>query len=271
MKYGFLALSMVVLLGSCINKNARKNNYPAASVQLPPEGIVYTINDILDVWISAGQPKDYTNDTIFKNKDCSVYGIVTADETSNNLYKATFIQDRASGKGIELYMKSVTSLRIGDSVRVCLKGSVLGVYRGTPQIQNLESKNVVILENCKYIEPKVTTIANIESQVHLCQLVTLENVQFEDPTQVWAEKELGSTSNYANRTLCQYDDNCNKIGEIIVRTSTYASFANQQLPHGKGKLNAIVTLYRTNSDYTWQLVVRSVNGTEVQMDGPRCN
>lgn len=271
MRYGFLALFIVGMLSSCMNKNARKNNYPAPDIPEPAVGRVYTIEDLLNVWINDGSPRDYANAEIFKNEDCSVYGIITADETSGNLYKASFLQDRASGKAIELYMNSVGGLRIGDSVRVYLKGAVLGVYRGTPQIQSLEAKNVIILENCKFIDPVVTTISDIESQNHLCQLVTLENVQFADPTEVWAEQEEGSTSTYANRTLYQYDENCNKIGEIIVRTSTYASFANQQLPQGKGRLNAIVTVYRTNSSYTWQLVMRSVSMTEVSMDGPRCN
>lgn len=269
LKYSLLVLFIAGVLSSCMDKNARKNNYPAPNIELPPVGDTIPIDSLYKIWINAGSLADYANDTIF-NHDCSVFGIITADETSGNLYKAAFLQDRATGKAIELYMKSVTGLRIGDSVRVCLKGAVLGVYRGTPQIQNIESNKVVVLDNCKYIDPVVTTIANIESQQHLCQLITLENVQFADPSLVWAEKEVGSTSNYCNRTLYQYDDNCNKIGEIIVRTSTYAAFANQQLPQGKGRLNAIVTVYQTQNNQTWQLVMRGVGPAEVSMDGERC-
>ena len=269
LKYSLLVLFIAGVLSSCMDKNARKNNYPAPNITPPPVGTVYTIHDLDSIWTSDGRPNDYANADVFKNEDCSVYGIITADETSGNLYKAAFLQDRATGDAIELYMKSVTGLRIGDSVRVCLKGATLGAYKGTPQIQNIESDKVVVLDNCKYIEPTVTTIENIGNQQHLCQLVTLENVQFADPSLVWAEKEVGSTSNYCNRTLYQYDDNCNKIGEIIVRTSTFAAFANQQLPQGKGRLNAIVTVYQTSS-YTWQLVMRGVSPAEVQMDDPRC-
>jgi len=258
------------MMSSCKDKNARKNNYPAPNITPPPIGTVYTIQDLDSIWTSDGRPGDYANKDIFKNEDCSVYGIITADETSGNLYKAAFLQDRATGNGIELYMNSVTGLRIGDSVRVCLKGATLGAYRGTPQIQNIESNRVIVLANNKYIEPTVTTIADITSQQHLCQLVTLENVQFADPSLVWAEQEVGSTSTYCNRTLYQYDDDCNKIGEIIVRTSTYAAFAKKQLPQGKGRLNAIVTVYQTGSQ-TWQLVMRGISPAEVSMDGPRCN
>lgn len=269
MKYSALVLFVAAVLTSCLKKN-----YPTPDLQDPPVGTVYTIEALRQVIVDAGDPKDYANSDIFKN-DASVYGIVTADETSGNCYKYVFIQDRASGKGIELYMNAVTGLRIGDSVRVCLKGATLGVYRGTPQIQNLSPKDVIILANGKYIEPKLVTIADIEAQTstatNLCgTLVTLDNVQFSDPSKAWAVLEEGETGSNVNRDLNQYDDNCQGKKTIIVRTSTYAAFADQQLPQGKGRITAVVTLYRTSS-YTWQLLIRGVGASEVSMDGPRCN
>lgn len=267
LKYSLIVLSIAGIMISCMDKNARKNNYPAPNIPEPAIGTLFTMDSLFRVIADAGNPKDYANDTIFR-EDGSLYGIVTADETSGNCYKYVFIQERATGKAIELYMNAVTGLRIGDSVRVCLKGSVLGIYRGTPQIQNLDPKNVIVLANGKYIEPQVVTIQEIENQQHLCKLVTLENVQFADTTQVWAVQDPGSTSSYANRTLDQYDDGCSKENDIIVRSSTYAAFAKDKLPAGKGRITAIVTLYRTSSSYTWQLLVRSTN--EAIMNDPRC-
>lgn len=255
-----------------MNKNARKNNYPAPNIELPPVGRVYTIDTLIRIWQNDGSQSSYANADIFKNEDCSVYGIVTADETSNNLYKAAFIQERATGMAIELYMKSVSGLRIGDSVRVCLKGATLGAYGGTPQIQNLEADKVIILDNCKYIEPEVVTVPDITAHHHLCQLVTLNNVQFQGPfvypTNVWAVlHETSATSTASSRNLDQYDENCNKLGTIVVRTSAYASFADKLLPTGKGTITGILT-YFSGSGGVWQLVVRSFN--EVHMDGERC-
>lgn len=266
-KYSLLVLFVAGILSSCMDKNARKKNYPAPVISEPPVGTVFTIDSLKRVITNAGDPQDYTNDTIFKG-DGSLYGIVTADETSGNCYKYVFLQERATGAAIELYMNAVTGLRIGDSVRVCLKGSVLGVYRGTPQIQNLDPKNVIVLANGMDIEPQHVTISEIKGQRHLCKLVTLDNVQFDDPTLVWAVQEEGSTSSYANRNLNQFDDNCNKTGDIIVRTSTYAAFAGSHLPQGKGSITAIVTLYRTKNNYTWQLLVRTAN--EAVMNEERC-
>lgn len=265
MKYGLLTLAIVGMLSSCNDlKNAKDNNYPAPIIPEPPVGTVFTISELVEMVTISGDP-DYKNDTIFKD-DSSIYGIITDDETSGNLYKASFIQERATGKAIELYMKSVTGLRIGDSVRVCLKGATLGAYKNTPQIQDLSPLNVVILENLKFIEPEVTLITDIIAQNKICQLVRLENVQFvaADTTKNWAEND-----DYGERTLEQFVQidsvTWNKVGEIMVRTSNYAAFGNNPLPTGNGYLTAIVTRYRD----TWQLVVRDDNARDVYMEGER--
>ena len=82
-----LLAAMGMLFASC------KKEYPQPPIQNLPEGTVYTIGEIIDM-----EPG-----TVF-NEDASVYGIVTADEQSGNLYKAAYIQDRASGAAIQLYL-----------------------------------------------------------------------------------------------------------------------------------------------------------------------
>ena len=268
MKYGFLALFVLAMMSSCMDKNARKNNYPAPNIPEPPVGKVYTIFQLDSIWMDHGQQSSYSNDTIFKNKDCSVYGIITADESSGNLYKAAFIQDRASGMAIELYMKSVSGLRIGDSVRVCLRDAILGAYGGTPQIQNLESKNIVILDNGKFIEPEVVTVPDIPAHHRIGKLITLNDVQFAEPDTVWAVlHETSATSTASSRNLYQYNDNCDSIGAIVVRTSAYAAFADKKLPAGKGSITGILT-YFSGQGGVWQLIVRGYN--EVIMNDERC-
>ena len=66
----FLLLALVgTMFASC------KKEYPQPPIQNLPIGTVYTIQDILNM--STG--------TVFDT--ASVYGIVTADEVSGNLYK----------------------------------------------------------------------------------------------------------------------------------------------------------------------------------------
>ena len=85
---------------------ACKKEYPEPPIQDLPIGTVYTIDEIL-----AMEPG-----TVFTD-DASVYGIITADEVSGNLYKAAFMQDRATGAAIELYLTAVSGARIGDPAR----------------------------------------------------------------------------------------------------------------------------------------------------------
>lgn len=253
-KYSILVLIAVLVLTSCVDKNKRKNNYPTPNINFElPVGDVYTIDTLLYMWHAEG--------THTFTQDASVYGIVTDDETSGNLYKASFIQD--GDKAIELYMKSTSGLRIGDYVRVYLKGATLSEYSGTPQIQDLEPTNVTILANNKFIAPEEISTTEINSN-YICRLVKFNHVEFRaaDRNNTYATDDA-----YGQFTLAQYDDNCNLLDErIIVRTSNYASFAKRQLPQGNGSIIGILTYYSTGN--AWQFTIRTIS--EVQMDNDPC-
>lgn len=253
-KYDILVLIAMIVMSSCINKNQRKNNYPTPGVDFVlPVGHVYTIDTLLYMQQTEGTHK-FT-------QDASVYGIVTDDEMSGNLYKASFIQD--GDKAIELYMKSTSGLRIGDSVRVYLKGATLSEYSGTPQIQDLDPKNVTILANNKFIEPTEILTTQVNNSLK-CRLVKFNHVEFRaaDRNNTYATKDA-----YGQFTLAQYDENCNLLDEsIIVRTSNYASFAKRQLPQGNGSIIGILTYYSTGD--AWQFTIRTIS--EVQMNNDPC-
>ena len=233
----FLLLAMVGMMFT-----ACKKEYPEPPIQDLPIGEVYTIEDILNM-----EPG-----TVF-TEDASVYGIITADEVSGNLYKAAFMQDRATGKAIELYLNAVSGVRIGDSVRIYLKDVTYAMYNNLPQLSNFEADgHIIILANNKPIEPKVTTIADINAGNHLAQLIRLENVRFTE------QNTFADPTTYGNRTLADPTDYSQTV---IVRTSNYANFANDSLPQGTGNLTAIATVYNN----TWQLVIRSAR--ELDFDG----
>lgn len=233
----FLLLAMVGMMFT-----ACKKEYPEPPIQDLPIGEVYTIEDILNM-----EPG-----TVF-TEDASVYGIITADEVSGNLYKAAFMQDRATGKAIELYLNAVSGVRIGDSVRIYLKDVTYAMYNNLPQLSNFEADgHIVILANNKPIEPKVTTIADVNAGNHLAQLIRLENVRFTE------QNTFADPTTYGNRTLADPTDYSQTV---IVRTSNYANFANDSLPQGTGNLTAIATVYNN----TWQLLIRSAR--ELDFDG----
>lgn len=235
-KISFIVLALLgVLFTSC------KKDYEEPPIQVLPVGTVYTIDSILKM----------ESGTVFDT--ASVYGIVTADERSGNLYKAAFLQDRATGAAIELYMNATSGVRIGDSIRVYLKDVTYTMYNGLPQLSNFEADgHIIILANNKPIEPAETTIANIVAGNHLAGLVKLSNVMFTE------KNTFAEPTTYGNRTLVDPTDFSKTV---IVRTSNYANFANDSLPQGVGNLVCIASVYGS----TWQLLIRSAS--ELEFDG----
>ena len=233
----FLLLALVgTMFASC------KKEYPQPPIQNLPIGTVYTIQDILNM--STG--------TVFDT--ASVYGIVTADEVSGNLYKMFFIQDRATGAAIELKLNSTSGVRIGDSIRVYLKDVLFEKYHNLPQLSGFgPDGHVIILANNRPIEPTLTTIAGVKSGQYLCSLVRLEDVQFTQ-TGSFAESSESGNRYLVDATSPNNDDN------FVVRTSNYANFAYDNLPEGPGSLVAIATIYNS----TWQLIIRSKNEMEFE-------
>ena len=239
-KSSFLVLALLGLMfSSC------KKEYDRPPFDSLPIGEIVSIDSILSM----------ESGTVF-TEDASVYGIITADEKSGNLYKAAFLQDRATGKAIELYMNATSGVRIGDSVRVYLKDVTYAMYNGLPQLSNFEPDgHIIILANDKPITPVETTIADIVAGNHLAGLVRLNNVKFLD------KGTFADVTGYGDRTLM---DPTNPTQSVVVRTSSYANFAQDSLPQGIGNLVAIASHYKTSSKDVWQLIVRSA--TELEFD-----
>ena len=239
-KTSFILLALFgVLFTSC------KKEYEIPPIPVLPVGDVYTIGDLL------AMPANTSFDT------ASVYGIVTADEQSGNLYKTIFIQDRNTGKAIELLLNTSSAARIGDSVRVFLdKNIMVNNYHNLPQLVGKDGKgfnpdgHLIIYPYNKPIEPATVTIADIKTGNYTAGLVRLENVEFVD--QGLAFCNVGENT---NRTLKD------ATGELLVRTSNYANFAYDLMPVGPGSLVAIASVY--NND--WQLLIRSKN--ELKFEG----
>lgn len=232
-----LLAAMGVLFASC------KKEYPQPPIQNLPIGTVYTIDEIVAM----------TPGTVFDT--ASVYGIVTADEQSGNLYKAAYIQDRATGAAIQLYLNAVSGVRIGDSVRIYLKDVKFDMYHGLPQLSEFgPDGHIIILANNRPIQPEVTTLANVNSGQHLAQLIRLEGVTFVDQ-----EGTFAPSTGYGEHYIQDAFGNT-----AMVRTSNYANFANNPLPQGTGNLVAIASVYNT----TWQLTLRSYYELEFDGMGP---
>ncbi len=211
---------------------ACKKEYDHPPVNTIPEGNVITVTDLRAMY--AGAPIH------FIDGDTNIYCVVTADETSGNLYKNVYVTDGASGLNVRL----VTSggLYEGDSIRINLNGTILSEYNGMLQLDSVDvDKNVVKQATNVTITPVTATIDQVIADPNLqSMLVKLENVEFLNTDQGTTYADAVNQIS-ANKTIIDCGGS-----DILLRTSGYAQFAGETVPSGNGTIVAIVGQYNTD-------------------------
>lgn len=217
-----------------------------------PIGDVHTIAELRQIFAAGG------NEPIKFTDDVTVYGVITMDATSGNIYRSAFLEDETAA--INLRLMSPGGLYQGDSVRLNLKGTTLGAYENMLQIDSIHVGNSIEkLATMVEVEPAVTNINTLLSDPsYQARLIKLENVEF-DSGELGKTFADGENLVAQNRILKDCDGN-----QIIVRTSGYANFADEPLPEGNGTLIAVLAQFRDDR----QLYIRNLD--EVMLDGERC-
>jgi hypothetical protein len=259
-KLAILLIGITMLFASC----KKDNDKPFINVF--PTGNDWTVGRILD---SLSALNSYQFDTVFDRnaQNAVVKGYVIADETNGNIYRTFYLRGE-DGKCVAVYRRGASdggsdqfNVRQGDYIGCKLYGSVVSSYNNLPQLQlqehDVNSLIVIYQRDCvDKVQPVSTTIERIQAGEHLCDLVKLDDVQFESYSGL-TYSEVGSNT---NRTL----QSCS--GEsIIVRTNSYANFAAEELPEGRGSLVSIASVFGT----TWQLLLRNPR-LDVSMTDARC-
>ena len=242
-------ITTIIAIGSLLVFSSCKKKYDTPPIEdIPATGSI-TI-DSLRNWQAS------TGGTFRIEDEISVHGIVTMDEGDGNIYKNFFLQD-ATG-AINVRTNTGGGIYLGDSVRIYLKGTTLGQYNGLLQLDSVHvDNNIEKLAIQKNIEPEVITIDQITT-LRESQVIKIENVQFIYPEvgETFADKENLESMDRILEDCFGY--------QVIVRSSGYASFADQPIPSGNGSITCIVSHF--NGDI--QLYIRSFS--EIAMDGARC-
>lgn len=192
-----------------------------------------------------------------------IEGYVISSDSAKNFYETVTIMDETGGIELkindsELYL--VYGLKPGQKVLVRVNDLALDNYNGAFQLGLAVTDNNVIKVSkiapnnvSKYIqlsgrkeklEPIKVKINEITDALVL-KLITIDSVQF------WNNFTTYSVpGENTNRYLI--DKNNNKL---ILRTSGFASFANQTVPFGSGTIVGVLSKF--GSDY--QLYIRSTN------------
>ena len=233
--YSIIAFALFTL-ASCTKE------FDDPTVKTIPVGNVMTIAEVRDLYVPGEEVKI--------TQDISVYGVVTADETTGNLYKEAYMQDETGA----LYMRftSTSGLYIGDSIRVNLNGAKIYKYNQMLQVDSLHADNSILkIKTQQYRTPQLVTITDLMADIEGFQgkLIQLDNVRF-------VERNLGLT--FADGTLKEDSSRFLEdlsANQIEVRTSGYANFANDTLPAGNGSFIGISAQYNSGI----QLLIRNPN------------
>jgi len=246
-----LSLLLIFILSGCNKDPVSPPITPIAA------GDIISIDSLKRMYLAG-------NVDVNINYNLSVYGTVTADEVSGNIYKELFIQD-ATG-GIQISMTSSSQIYEGQKVRVSLNGATITKDNSMLMIDNIDpDRQIIKQEGEEHIAPAIVNIEDLlipSGEIfspYQGRLIQLNNVEFlcNDVWSTWAD------------AIAQFDENrtlTDANGDIIiVRSSGYATFANQTLPRGNGSLIAVVTQYGS----TVQLSIRTPE--ELNMTGTRIN
>jgi len=225
-----------------------KKEYDSPPENTIPTGSIINISELRGLY--QGTSIKFVGDT-------SVYGVVTADESSGNLYKEFYFADGSGA--INVRILSSGGIYQGDSIRINIKGGLLSMYNNMLQLDSIDVDQNIIKQATNVAFNPTTTTIDMLNPAFQGHLVRLENVEF-------SSADLGSTyadaTNQvsANKTLVDCNGN-----SILLRTSGYANFADNAISSDNGSIIAIVGVY--NSDL--QLYIRDIN--EVAFSDPRCS
>ena len=252
--------SLFAIIASTLVLVGCKKDFDSPPINVLPAGNIITIDSLRKIFSSF--------DSTFVN-DISVYGTVTADEISGNLYKVIYIQDETNGIQLDLTASSDKLFFEGDRVRLSLKGTTITggfTSSGAPinmiTITNVNPDiNLIKQSKGNSINPKVVSITDLylgtgTFSPYQGQLVQINDVEF------ICDDIFGSYADPIN----QYDVNKtlnDTLGNtVLVRSSGYSNFAGTSVAKGKGTIIAIVSQYRTDVQLTLRkLSDVSLNGT----------
>ncbi len=254
-------LSIAVGLHGCVDQDF--DEPPGGGVESPPPNT--TIMELRNMH-SLGNYEEITEDIIIR-------GVVISSDLAGNFFRQLVIQDETGGIEMRIEMTDLDNIYPpGRQVSVRCQGLWLGDYNGLIQLGGAVTGNGGDRELERIPEPLVEStiipgtygndVTPKEKGINqltfddVSTLVQLNDVQF-------ANSELGQTysdpSFSTNRTLTD----CN-LNEIIVRTSSFATFAQEKLPEGNGTLVAVLGVFGS----TLQLALRDLD--DVQLEAERC-
>lgn len=278
----YIIMAMVAtLMASCMG-----SDYAAPG--LDPDNAPWGNNEITETnVVSIADLKARYASTIASNgyvkieEDMQIKGVVTGNDYAGNIYQQIPVQDETGALVVGVSASALHGfLPEGQEILIDLKDLYIGGYGEQCQIGSVytspntgktgigrmdrytwqkhfrligeadAAKADALAED--FDPSKLTDASYMEANAG--KLMTIRRVSFlnADGKSVFAPDDgsVALTSNCANRALKEYSSK-----NIVVRTSTYADFAQEIIPEGTKDIKGIFTRYYD----TWQILLRSTD------------
>lgn len=200
---------------------------------------------------------------IIITQDQVLKAVITGNDESGNIFKKIYLQDETGAIEMEVDQSSVYNYYpVGQTVYIDLNGLSISVFGGEQQLGHPEGylfrtpwedfkKHVSKdkWENLDKIKPIVLddiSIVNAAPNEYKFKLVQFTGVTFKNG----GKGIFAPETDYGEEYITDSHGNT-----IMIRTSSYANFAGNGLPEGKGNITGILGRYNG----TWQLTLRTAN------------
>lgn len=276
-----IMVMVATLMASCMG-----SDYAAPG--LDPDNAPWGNNEITETnVVSIADLKARYASTIASNgyvkieEDMQIKGVVTGNDYAGNIYQQIPVQDETGALVIGISASALYGhLPEGQEILIDLKDLYIGGYGEQCQIGSVYTspntgktgigrmdrytwqKHFRLIGEADVAKAdalaedfdpsKLTDASYMEANAG--KLMTIRRVSFlnADGKSVFAPDDgsVALTSNCANRALKEYSSK-----NIVVRTSTYADFAQEVIPEGTKDIKGIFTRYYD----TWQILLRSTD------------
>ena len=276
----YILIALVcTLFASCMGED-----YAAPSLDESPFGNnelketnVLTIQQLKDKYSNI-----ITNSSMEEvTEDIQIKGIITGNDIGGNIYNEVSLQDATGALLVCIAQGGLYGpLPIGQEILISLKGLMIGGYGQQPEIGGVYTNTKTGAQSIgrmpRYMwdshykligkaDPAraealmetfdISQMSNANYLAAQCgKLMKIKGVTLKDANgkKVFAPDDgsVALTANCANRAFTGIDQN-----SLVLRTSTYADFANTVMPEGEHDIVGIFTRYRN----TWQILLRTLD------------
>lgn len=267
-----IILSLVAMLTAACHswdapsEEAGYNSYGNPALKETNVKTIAEIKEMFKTEISASDLKQV-------EEPMQIKALVVGNDEGGNIYKSLYIQDNTGAIALSIDQSGLFSaLPVGQCILIELQGLYVGGYEKQPQIgayyYNTDKATEQVGRMTRYewprhyklltdpadmtVKPIVTDrMAKLSLDDDCGKLVTLVGIKLKDAdgAAVFAPDDGSVTllGGCANRDITGMSD-------VVIRTSTFAKFANMPMPTERINITGIAARYRDG----WQLMPRKI-------------